>query len=705
MPRLDQCTTVDEVWEKLFNGIEYLFQFQTIRYSKWMLLYTYIFDYCTNNLSHNAELYEKLKNYLRNYLEDLCQSSTNLLDRDLLEFYMNQWKKYCVSCKILHGIFSYFNRHYIRRELDFGNPDISEIYSMAMKIWHQILSQLFYTKITRYCLNLIKAERNHQKIDTEIISNVIQTYVISHINQHKSTSDNNSQILDSYQEYFENQFFQDTQEFYRLQTITYLQHHSVIDYLLKIPEYFNEEIRRITAYLHPSSIKNLEKKLDEVLIHDQLTVIHAEAKKLIHDEKIQELNLLYRTVNRIENGTSELKNMMENYIYKIGIETIECINSISINACRKFINNNAVIQAIGNTTNMAEYLARYCDKFLRKRKEETDLEIIINQIKILLYYMQEKDVFQKYYSKLFAKRLINQMSISNDYEQMMISNIEITCGFGFAYKMKQMCQDIETSKNILNQYHQYCETEQFTSKINFSIMILKTNVWLFSTPSNIILPNKLEHIVNNFNKFYKYLHNGRKLTWIYQHSKGELQTFFTDRVYTLQVSMYQMVILLLFNNALEWTIEKIQDETQIKIELLLLVLNTLIESKILTCTQFLDRDNLDINCIIKLSNDFRSDKYRINLNTTMKSVEEGDVKNFHNTIDQDRIMSIRATIVRIMKLNKTMNENLLIDTVIQQLNSHFNSNVSTIKDCINVLITKEYLERQSNDKDLLCYRA
>ncbi|CAF4975098.1 unnamed protein product [Rotaria sp. Silwood1] len=280
MPRLDQCTTVDEVWGKLLNGIEYLFQFQTIRYSKWMLLYTYIFDYCTNNLSHNAELYEKLKNYLRNYLEDLCQSSTNLLDRDLLEFYMNQWKKYCVSCKILHGIFSYFNRHYIRRELDFGNPDISEIYSMAMKIWQQILSQLFYTKITRYCLNLIKAERNHQKIDTEIISNVIQTYVISHINQHKSTSDNNSQILDAYQEYFENQFFQDTQEFYRLQTITYLQHHSVIDYLLKIPEYFNEEIRRITAYLHPSSIKNLEKKLDEVLIHDQLTVIHAEAKKI-----------------------------------------------------------------------------------------------------------------------------------------------------------------------------------------------------------------------------------------------------------------------------------------------------------------------------------------------------------------------------------------------------------------------------------------
>ncbi|CAF2890395.1 unnamed protein product [Rotaria sp. Silwood2] len=655
MPKLDLCITLDEVWEKLLHGIEHLLQFQTIRHSKWMLLYTYIFDYCTHDVSHNAELYERLKDYLRNYLNNLCQSNANLLDQEILEFYMNQWKKYCIS-------------------------------------------------------------------------------FISYINRHAPTSDNSSQILDVYREYFENQFFQDTQEFYRLEATTYLQHHSIMDYLLKIPEYFDEEVHRVTAYLHPSSIKNLEKKLDEVLIHDQLTAIYEEAKKLIHDERIQgtmivlfferkiinsrlflELNLLYQTVNRIENGKNELINMMENHIYQIGIETIGCINPISTNdlriyiqtiydfhqkyytfiekafdsnqaffdvfnrACRKFINNNAVIQTIGTTISMAQHLARNCDQLLRKKKEEIDLEIIFNQIKILLYYMQDKDVFVQFYSKLFAKRLINQISISNDYEQLMISNIEVACGFEFAYKMKQMYQDIETSKTILDQYHRYCETEQFISKINFSVMILKANVWLFSTPLNIILPNKLQCIVNNFNKFYKHIHNGRKLTWIYQHSKGELQTFFTDQVYTLQVSMYQMIILLLFNNALEWTLEKIQDETQIKIDLLLPLLNTLVESKILTSTQSLDPANLDMNCIIKLSNDFRSDKYRINLNAIIRSVEERDGETFHNKIDQDRIMTIRATIVRITKLHKTINENLLVEIVLQQLFSYFNPNVSTIK--------------------------
>jgi len=47
---------------------------------------------------------------------------------------------------------------------------------MAMHIWQQVVSRLFYQQLTQICLNMIKSERNHQKIDTEIIPNVIQTY-------------------------------------------------------------------------------------------------------------------------------------------------------------------------------------------------------------------------------------------------------------------------------------------------------------------------------------------------------------------------------------------------------------------------------------------------------------------------------------------------------------------------------------------------
>lgn len=119
-----------------------------------------------------------------------------------------------------------------------------------------------------------------------------------------------------------------------------------------------------------------------------------------------------------------------------------------------------------------------------------------------------------------------------------------------------MCQDIETSKTILDQYNQDCKTQKFISKsltkknlkqiyyyyfffffilVNFNIIILNSNAWLFSIPINIILPNNLELIYKNFSNFYNHLYNGRKLIFLYQYSNNELQTFFTDKIYTLQV--------------------------------------------------------------------------------------------------------------------------------------------------------------------------
>jgi len=113
-----------------------------------IFLFSHIFDYCTNNKHFNgADLYEKFRNYLRNYVENLChvnydfiyfdfdnknifQSISNLQDQNILEFYINQWKKYRISSKILHGIRSYFHRNYVKREYDSGNPDICEIYSV-----------------------------------------------------------------------------------------------------------------------------------------------------------------------------------------------------------------------------------------------------------------------------------------------------------------------------------------------------------------------------------------------------------------------------------------------------------------------------------------------------------------------------------------------------------------------------------------------
>jgi cullin 1 len=40
-------------------------------------------------------------------------------------------------------------------------------------------------------------------------------------------------------------------------------------------------------------------------------------------------------------------------------------------------------------------------------------------------YVEDKDVFQKFYSKTLAKRLVNGMSASDDNEESMISKLKV----------------------------------------------------------------------------------------------------------------------------------------------------------------------------------------------------------------------------------------------------------------------------------------
>jgi hypothetical protein len=73
--------------------------------------------------------------------------------------------------------------------------------------------------------------------------------------------------------------------------------------------------------------------------------------------------------------------------------------------------------------------------------------------------------------------------------------------------------------------------------VNFSAMLLHLNAWPFSAAPNIALPNDLICIINHFTNFYAGLHKGRKLTWLHQHSKCEVQSVFSGQVYILQVSI------------------------------------------------------------------------------------------------------------------------------------------------------------------------
>lgn len=75
-----------------------------------------------------------------------------------------------------------------------------------------------------------------------------------------------------------------------------------------------------------------------------------------------------------------------------------------------------------------ELLARYCDQVLKKGpkalNDQDELEKRLGKSIIVFKYLDEKDHFQKSYSKLLAKRLIHGVSASMDSEELMINMLK-----------------------------------------------------------------------------------------------------------------------------------------------------------------------------------------------------------------------------------------------------------------------------------------
>ncbi|XP_065114142.1 cullin-1b [Paramisgurnus dabryanus] len=761
---------LDQIWDDLRAGIQQVYTRQSMARARYMELYTHVYNYCTSVHQSNPprgpgippskpskkstapggaqfvglELYKRQKEFLRNYLTSLLKDGEDLMDESVLKFYTQQWEDYRFSSKVLNGICAYLNRHWVRRECDEGRKGIYEIYSLALVTWRECLFRPLNKQVTNAVLKLIEKERHGETINTRLISGVVQSYVELGLNEDDAFV--KGPTLSVYKEYFETQFLADTERFYTRESTEFLQQNPVTEYMKKAEARLLEEQRRVQVYLHESTQDELARKCEQVLIEKHLEIFHTEFQNLLDADKNEDLGRMYNLVSRITDGLGELKKLLESHIHNQGLAAIEKCGDSALNdpkiyvqtildvhkkynalvmsafnndagfvaaldkACGRFINNNAVTRMAQSSSKSPELLARYCDSLLKKSSknpEEAELEDTLNQVMVVFKYIEDKDVFQKFYAKMLAKRLVHQNSASDDAEASMISKLKQACGFEYTSKLQRMFQDIGVSKDLNEQFKKHL-TNSEPLDLDFSIQVLSSGSWPFQQSCTFALPSELERSYQRFTAFYGSRHSGRKLTWLYHLSKGELVTNCFKNRYTLQASTFQMAILLQFNTENSYSVQQLTDSTQIKIDILVQVLQILLKSKLLVLEdENANVDEMDFkpDTSIRLFLGYKNKKLRVNINVPMKTEQKQEQETTHKNIEEDRKLLIQAAIVRIMKMRKMLKHQQLLAEVLNQLSSRFKPRVPVIKKCIDILIEKEYLERVDGEKDTYSYLA
>ncbi|KAJ7202549.1 Cullin [Mycena pura] len=696
-----------------------------------------------------SDLYNKLADYFGNHFKPIVQKAESMQDEALLRYYAAEWDRYTTGANYLNRLFTYLNRYWVKRERDEGKKFVYQVYTLALSRWHLNLFKPLQTPITAALLRLVHEQRDGAQIDQALLKKVIDSFVSLGLD----VSDPNKECLDVYKEQFEAPFLSATDAYYSAEAEAFLNaggtegSGNIPEYLKKAESRLREEEERVVRYLHTKTRKDLVGRCENVLLRAHAPRMWDAFQALLDFDADEDLQRMYALLARIPEGLEPLRRKFEAHVKAAGLSAVSALvgvdgkatgaaadeksgeldpkayvdallavhekNAATVarsfkaeagfaaaldKACREFVNRNA---ATGTSASRSpELLAKHADMLLRKSNKsagDDDLEGSLNRVMVLFKYLEDKDVFQTFYTTKLSKRLIHGVSASDEAEASMISKLKEACGFEYTNKLQRMFTDMSLSKDLTDSFKERMAQNHDDMDIAFSIMVLGTNFWPLAPPTHdFLLPPELLPTYERFTRYYQTKHSGRKLTWLHNYSKNELRTNYTNQKYILMTSAYQAAVLLQYNRNDTLSLQELQAATKISDEILRQVLALLVKAKVLVNDE---KEQYDLNP------GFKSKKIRVNLNLPIKAEVKAESSDVLKAVDEDRKYVIQATIVRIMKARKTMKNQALIQEVISQISQRFAPKIPDIKKAIETLLEKEYMERVDGSKDTFAYVA
>nr|CDS25316.1 cullin 3 [Hymenolepis microstoma] len=732
---------------------------------------------------HGDLLYNGTKQVVMQHMLRIRESVVENLNNKFLSYLNSCWKDHQTAMPMIRDILLYMDRIYVAQK------KLDNIYKMGMMMFCQYVVRYDIIKehLQKTLLDMVKRERQGELISRPQIRDACQMLVQLGVGS-----------LDVYTEDFEQPFLQQTQEFYVAESEAFLaQNPSAILYINKVEQRIEEEMARVYHYLDESTGAKLVKVLEQELISRHInTIVNTDncgLTYLLANERYSDVTTMFKVLSRVPEGPKAMSQCISAFVRERGLNIVRDTGSnnplqyvqdlLQLRArcddILKSLNNETIFRTqlnldfeffINKNPKSAEFLSLFIDEKLRrgfKGMSDHEVDNIFDQCTVLFRYIQDKDVFERYYKQHLAKRLLLGKCQSDDQEKSMIAKLMAECGGLFTSKLEGMFKDMAVSSSLMDEFMARNETPSLG--LELYVRVLTIGLWPTQSSSpRVSLPAEAVHAFNVYSEFYLNKHTGRKISLHSNLGHAELSATFNGpipgvisdevpispleaspsssgtpaslsgtaasnrfssatssglpgspgvsdltpmRKYILMVSTFQMVILMLFNQRSRYTFNELLAESGIPERDLLRNLMALCMSK--STQRILCKEpkptaankEIEPTDVFYVNNSFFSRLHKVKVKNLSVRETEPERQETQTKVDENRRYVIEATIVRIMKARKTMEHNQLLSEVMEQLKSRFRPTSTDIKQRIEALINREFIARSENDHKVYNYIA
>ncbi|KAH6568186.1 hypothetical protein BASA62_005618 [Batrachochytrium salamandrivorans] len=691
------------------DGLQDLYLFNN-RKVYGMDMYQMVYDICTARpKAFVEELLQGIVQYLLDHVTELEQLI--MTHEDIVSSYATQWDRYQTASHYTNRICDFLNRHTLKRAALHTSVQAQKVLRLSLEghaylIWKQrVLSSIkrnHSNALTYQLLELLRRERDGDPVPSHSIKSAIGSLI--------QVSSLSEQPLQLYSEEFEMPYIRSITLYYMNESAMAISSLSISNFMIKALSRLDEEADRSQRYCHSSSFRKIAYACESEYISAHMAKIHGDFEKMIMESRFEDCTRAYELLSKVSGGIRTIIEEFEKFVFQSGKDAmarfdgflekspVEYVNAmIDVHArlmnlaVAVFKGDSAFVAKVdksfrvivnndesGRSNRSLEAFSRYCDILLKKTPKsllrESDVDEKLGKMIVLFKYIDDKDVFQKFYSRSLAKRLIHSTSFSNDCERVMISRLKTVCGYEYTSKLQRMFTDISLSEDLNVRFKSYMEALPRQLGIEFEVLVLTAGSWplVGNAVSNAQLPLEFENCSTQFTSFYNAIFSGRKLSWLHHLSKAEVWLNFTEKRYELHLSAYQLSVLSLFNDNWSMSLEACSDLTKIGLTELNKIIAVFVNMNLLLVDG--DRTNhMDKDTVVSLNAAFSSKRLKIKVSNSSGAAAEQKQESDTTlkSVDEDRRLFIQATIVRIMKSRMRLSHNILVQEVTEHSKSRF----------------------------------